>query len=65
MNQDDAANSSTLEAEFPIKPSSDLLTLAGIAKSDVQVHARDRAEDAARLKVLEELTREAQELGMY
>ena len=30
---------------FPKKPSDDLLTLAGIAKSDVQIHARDRAED--------------------
>ena len=65
VNQDDAANSTALDAEFPIKPSSDLLALAGIAKSDMQVHARDRAEDAARLEVLEELTREAQELGMY
>lgn len=34
-----------LDTEFPIKPSSDLVALAGIAKSDVQVHARDRAED--------------------
>ena len=33
------------EAEFPVKPTGDLLALAGIAKSSVQVHARDHAED--------------------
>jgi hypothetical protein len=33
------------EAEFPVKPTSVLLALAGIAKSDVQVHAIDHAED--------------------
>jgi hypothetical protein len=39
---------STLETDeeaFAVKPSNALLELAGIAKSPVQVHARDRAED--------------------
>ncbi|NJK44078.1 MAG: hypothetical protein HC933_07115 [Pleurocapsa sp. SU_196_0] len=39
---------STLEADeeaFAVKPSNDLLELAGIAKGPVKVHARDRAED--------------------
>jgi hypothetical protein len=39
---------STLEGDeeaFAVKPSNDLLELAGIAKSPVKVHARDRAED--------------------
>ena len=30
---------------FPKKPSDDLMVVAGIAKSDVQIHARDHAED--------------------
>ena len=50
---------------FPKKPSDDLLALADIANSDVEVNARDRAEDAARLETLEELTRLSQELGLY
>ncbi len=41
-----------IDTEFPIKPSSELLTLAGIAKSDVRVHARDHAEDAAQLEAV-------------
>lgn len=65
VNQDDAANGIALDAKFPIKPSSDLLALAGIAKSDARVHARDNAEDTARLETLEELTRLSQELGLY
>ena len=55
---------SALIDPVPKKPSDDLLVVAGIAKSDVQIHARDRAEDAARLEVLKELTREGQELGL-
>ncbi len=33
------------DAEFPVKATADLITLAGVAKSDVRVHARDHAED--------------------
>ncbi len=66
VNQENgSATVIALDSEFPIVASSDLLALAGIAKSDVQVHARDRAEDAARLETLEELTRLSQELGLY
>ena len=50
------------DAEFPVKATADLLTLADVAKSDVRVHARDHATDTARFEALAELTQLSQEL---